>query len=142
MKNINIPKVLTKGIFKEKIGIACSILTERTPYDFHDFGFILSSWIVYGNMKAVTWDDQSFQIIYSDFGRQVFLVSVKMKDGVMTEIVFTDKLGFTIKTDNHDHIWFIRNDKMFRKYQKNEFIAGVMRGIVADLMLAISAFSE
>lgn len=27
MKNINIPKVLTKGIFKDKIRIACSTLT-------------------------------------------------------------------------------------------------------------------
>lgn len=142
MKNINIPKVLTKGIFKDKIRIACFILTERTPYDFQDFGFILSSWVVYGSMKTVTWDDELFQITYSDFGQQVFSVSVKIEDDVMTEIIFTDKSGLQIKCDHHDHIWFIRNDKVIQEYQKNEFIAGVMRSIVADLMLAISAFSE
>lgn len=93
-------------------------------------------------MKTVTWDDELFQITYSDFGQQVFSVSVKIEDDVMTEIIFTDKSGLQIKCDHHDHIWFIRNDKVIQEYQKNEFIAGVMRSIVADLMLAISAFSE
>lgn len=142
MKKINVPKVFTKGIVKDKIRIACSTLTARTPYDFQDFGFILSSCVVYGNMKAVTWDDELFQITYSDFGQQVFSVSVKIEDDIMSEITFTDKSGFKIKADNHDHIWFIRGDRVIQEYQNHEFIAGVMRSIVTDLMLAISAFSE
>jgi len=142
MKKINVPKVFTKGIFKDKIRIACSILTARTPYDFQDFGFILSSWVVYGSMNAVSWDEESFQITYSDFGREVCLVSVKMEDGIMTEITFTDKSGLQIKTDNHDHIWFIRDGKVIHENNNHVFIAGVMRGIVVDLMVAISIFSE